>query len=152
MNGNVEAFLRGKQVLCVDSMAIIYFIEEEPAYLPILEPIFDRIDAGALSALTSFITLIEVLTKPLEMGRLDLAQQYRDRLLGSTGFTLFPVEEVISERAAHLRARYGNGLRVPDAIQIATAIECGAQAFLTNDEKLRRIREIDVVTLQNLAA
>ncbi|MBI4314058.1 MAG: PIN domain-containing protein [Candidatus Omnitrophica bacterium] len=150
MNGRVESFLQGKRAVCLDSMVIVYFIEENPAYLPILGPIFNRIDAGTLSASTSFITLTEVLVKPLEKGRFDLAQQYRDRLLGSTGFTLFPVEETISETAARLRARYGTTLRVPDAIQIATAIECGAQAFLTNDEKLSRVQEIEIAILCNM--
>ena len=149
MNGAVEDFLRGKQLLCIDSVAIIYFIEEDPTYLPILEPIFDRVDSGVLRALSSFITLIEVLTKPLEVGEVGLAEEYCNRLLGSAGFSLFPVEETVSERAAHLRAQYR--LKTPDAIQIATAIEHGAQAFLTNDEELARVREIEIVTLQELA-
>lgn len=53
MNGTVEAFLQGKQVLCIDSMAIIYFIEENSAYLPVLDPIFEKVDSGVVRALSA---------------------------------------------------------------------------------------------------
>ncbi len=149
MNGTIEGFLRGKQMLCIDSMVIIYFIEENPAYLPVLIPLFERIDSGVVKAFSSFITLTEVLTKPFEVGRMDLVEEYRDRLLGNPGFTLFPVEKAVSERTAYLRAHYR--LRTPDAIQIATALEHGAQAFLTNDDRLSGVREIEIVTLRKLA-
>ena len=61
MNGTVEAFLAGKRVLSFDSMLIIYFIEEHQQYLPVAEAIFEQVDAGSVRALSSYITLIEVL-------------------------------------------------------------------------------------------
>jgi predicted nucleic acid-binding protein len=145
MNGAVETFLHGKRILSFDSMAIIYFIEENAQYLPILETIFEKVDSGSLRALSSYITLIEVLSKPISERRFDLVDAYRNRLIGSEGFTLFPVERQVSERAAHLRASYR--LKTPDAIQIATAIEHGAEAFVTNEPMLTRVREIQVVML-----
>jgi predicted nucleic acid-binding protein len=49
-------------------------------------------------------------------------------------------------QAAHLRARYQ--IRTPDAIQIAAAIEFGARLFLTNDDRVRKVTEIEVVVLE----
>ncbi len=48
-----------------------------------------------------------------------------------------PPSVSIAKVAARLRAVHK--LRTPDALLIATALEEGATAFLTNDERLRRV-------------
>lgn len=151
MNGTLESLLEKKRVLCLDSPTIIYFIEQNPRYLPLLRTIFGRIDSGILVGMSSYITLIEVLVKPLSIGRTDLAIEYRHRLTESTGFTLLPVEKTISERAAELRATHG--LRIADAIQFATAMENGAEAFVTNDRHFDKVAGvIEVIRLDRLVA
>jgi predicted nucleic acid-binding protein len=49
-------------------------------------------------------------------------------------------------KAAQIRARYQ--IRTPDAIQLAAAIEFGARVFLTNDDRLRKVTEIEVIVLE----
>jgi len=49
-------------------------------------------------------------------------------------------------QAAELRARYQ--MRTPDAIQLAAAIEFGAPLFVTNDDRLHKGTEIEVVALE----
>ncbi|WP_404987325.1 type II toxin-antitoxin system VapC family toxin [Candidatus Hadarchaeum sp.] len=60
------------------------------------------------------------------------------------------MDAAIAERAADLRARYG--LRTPDALQVATALHAGATAFLTNDARLKAVRELEVVLLDELSS
>jgi predicted nucleic acid-binding protein len=36
-----------------------------------------------------------------------------------------------------------------DAIQISTSIDVGADAFLTNDDKLKQVKEIKVLVLKD---
>jgi predicted nucleic acid-binding protein len=48
-----------------------------------------------------------------------------------------------------LRAHYN--LRTPDALQVATALEFGCQAFLTNDEQLQRVTDLRVLVLKELS-
>ena len=43
-------------------------------------------------------------------------------------------------------------LRTPDALQIACALETDCQALLTNDDRLRRVKEMRVVVLDALLA
>lgn len=150
MNGKIERFFKNKTVIHLDTAPIIYFIQEDCAYLPIVKDVFSRIDQGFVSAISSFITLIELLVKPLEQKAYDLANRYRDLLVGSPCFTLYPVEQTVSEKAAELRAKYGSSLKTPDAIQIATAICFGAQAFITNDGELKKVKEIEILTLNEL--
>jgi predicted nucleic acid-binding protein len=49
----------------------------------------------------------------------------------------------------YIGAKYN--VRVPDAIQIAAALETDAAAFLTNDNELKRVDEIPILTLADLA-
>ena len=72
-------------------------------------------ERGEFQIVTSMVTLIEVLVHPIRSGRADLARQYRDILLHSTGLATFPIREDIAEEAARLRAIHS--LRTPGAIQ-----------------------------------
>ncbi|EDZ92548.1 MAG: PIN domain-containing protein [Limnospira sp. PMC 1291.21] len=47
-----------------------------------------------------------------------------------------------------LRARYN--LQLPDSLQIATALDAGCEAFLTNDLQLRRITELKIIVISQL--
>jgi predicted nucleic acid-binding protein len=63
-------------------------------------------------------------------------------------FRLLGITPAVAERAAHLRAKYN--IKAPDALQVASAIEAGCEAFLTHDFGLRRITDIKVVIVGEL--
>lgn len=118
---------------------------EEGNYLDVVSLFFEALSKDRLRAVTSTITLLEVLIQPYRRGDKDLAEKYRDILLYSENLLTFPVSNEIADEAAKLRARYG--IRTPDAIQISTAIHGEATAFLTNDKNLKKVQEIDIITL-----
>ena len=61
---------------------------------------------------------------------------------------LMDVTRDITRRAAQLRAAYT--LRPADALLVATAVEGGATAFVTNDKALERLAPlIDILLLQD---
>jgi predicted nucleic acid-binding protein len=138
--------LRGSKV-SLDTAPIIYFIEKHHKYLSILQPVFIEIDAGNIEAITSTITLLEVLIHPFRAGNEILAQKYRDILLYSDGLNTFEIFHEVSEASARLRAKYS--IKTPDAIQIAMGILYGADKFLTNDPDLRKVSEIQVLILDD---
>ncbi len=121
--------LRGLRI-CIDTAPFIYFIEKNPKYLSMLRPFFAEINAGKIDALTSTITLLEVLVLPFKTKNESLAEKYRDILLYAEGLTTFEIFHEVSELSSKLRAKYS--IRTPDAIQIAVGIIYGADAFLTN--------------------
>jgi predicted nucleic acid-binding protein len=82
--------------------------------------------------MTSVLTLLEVLVRLLRRGLSDLAREYRELLSVATGISLFPIEAETSELAARLRAKY-DWTRTPDAIQVGTALQRGAELIVTND-------------------
>ncbi len=59
--------LQGSKV-CIDTAPFIYFIEKHEKYLPVLKPLFIEISAGNIEAITSTITLLEVLVHPFRTG------------------------------------------------------------------------------------
>lgn len=144
----LDKALSGVHRLAIDTAPIIYFIEENPKYLPLVDLVFEKIDIGSLTAITSAITLTEVLAHPLRLGNDELRKRYSELLLGSRNFATLPIEISMADTAAELRARHG--LRTPDALQLACGIAAGCDAFLTNDRPLRRVTEIRVLVLDEL--
>jgi predicted nucleic acid-binding protein len=130
----------------MDTPLFIYYIEGHPDYFETCGKLFDQVDAGVLSAVTSVVTMLEVLVHPLRHGNWELAKQYRDILLNSSGLAILDVNVAISERAAELRARYE--IRTTDAIQLATALVVRARAFVTSDQELVRVEELPVILME----
>lgn len=53
----------------LDTAPLIYFIEGHSVYQPILSSLFELNDKGGFSFVTSSVTLLEVLVKPLREGQ-----------------------------------------------------------------------------------
>jgi predicted nucleic acid-binding protein len=88
--------LRGKRI-CIDTAPFVYFIEKDPKYLNTVRPIFSEIDAGNIEALTSTITLLEVLVLPFKTKNESLAEKYRDILLHAEGLETYEIVHEVSE-------------------------------------------------------
>jgi predicted nucleic acid-binding protein len=56
--------LAGARLLALDTSTFIYLIERHPILFAAVEPIFREIDNGTVRAVTSVLTLLEVLVKP----------------------------------------------------------------------------------------
>ena len=64
--------------LFLDSAPVIYAVEKHPRYVDLVRVALRRIDAGALSAVTSPVTLAECLIAPYRLGRTDVSQTFVD--------------------------------------------------------------------------
>lgn len=147
--------LENYNCICLDSSTFIYFIEENPKYISKVEAVFSEISYGNIIGISSYLSLLEVLVKPIKEGAKEIALQYKDLMLSSAYLKLFPLDDRIAEAAAELRAKYnGNGLklRTPDAIQLATGILNDADVFLTNDSKLKQVKDINVLALDDISS
>lgn len=145
----MKAALQGVQLLAIDSAPLIYFIERHPQFGPPMSEVGTRLDSGTLRAVAATLALTEVLTQPLRLNRADVAAAYRRILERHPGVRLVDLDPAIAVRSAELRARYG--LKTPDAVQLATAMVAGCDAFLTNDSDLSRVSEIRVIQLAGLS-
>ena len=88
----------------------------------------------------STITLSEILAGPYKNGHTALAKRYEKAL---ASYRVVELSTPIAVLAAQLRARFT--LKLPDAIQVATALEIGADALVTHDRDFSKVRGISVV-------
>ena len=144
----IDEALQGVSRLAFDTAPIIYFVEANPAYDKLVSNIFNRVAGGEIEGWTSVISLSEVLVQPFVSGRNDLQKAYRELLLRSSNFYTLPIGVTVAEKAALVRSTYG--LRLPDAIQLAFAVDAGCQAIVCNDRSMRRVTELSVLVLDDL--
>ncbi|HEX9961610.1 MAG TPA: PIN domain-containing protein [Pyrinomonadaceae bacterium] len=107
-----------------------------------------RVENEEITGITSVISLCEVLIHPLRNQNLNLKQRYLDILQNSPNFFTKSINSATAQTAASLRAKYN--LRTPDALQIATALENGCDAFLCNDKDLKRVTELKILILDEI--
>jgi predicted nucleic acid-binding protein len=130
--------------LAVDSAPIIYFLEDHRQFAARYAPLFDAAARGDCSVVVSTITLAEVVAGPLGAGNEVLAAQYHRALKESANWRLVPLSDEIAFLAARIRS--SRGLRLPDAIQVATAVTEGCAALVTHDVDFRKVSEIKILS------
>lgn len=144
--GLIDALGNGR--VAVDTAVFIYFIEEHPTYLPLIEPLFAQVDAGERELVTSALTLLEVLVVPYRAGGLPLAERYDAVLSRSRGLRVVELDRAQLRTAAQIRAIHG--VRTPDALQLAAAFSTQCAAFVTNDRRLPALPGLRVVQLDDV--
>ena len=135
----------GGRATYLDSNVFIYAFEEHPVFAGPLHALLAEIEARRLDAVTSEITLAEMLVRPLREERDDLARVYETFLTPRASFAVVPVSRDVLVEAARLRATAR--LKLPDAIHAATARQSGCAALLTNDTGLGAVPGVEVVRL-----
>jgi predicted nucleic acid-binding protein len=132
----------------LDTNIFVYALEGYEEFRPRLTTLFETIDRGSLRAVTSELTLAEVLVKPLLDRSRERESAYNQALRSSPALDIVPVTREVLVAAARLRAEHG--LKLPDAIHAATAQLSDCQQFLTNDTRLRNLPRLTVLLLSQL--
>lgn len=92
----------------------------------------------------SAATYSEILVHPAGQGAAAIAAV--DGIIDALPSTIVPIDRTIAAAAAGLRARHGGGLRLPDAMVLATAEVIAADRVITTDARLtRRGVEIELI-------
>ena len=140
----------GPGPLAIDTAIFIYFIEKNPRFLPLIDPLFREADDGTRELVTSALTLLEVLVVPLRARNRSLADRYEALLTRSRGIRLVDMTRDQLRAAAQLRAT--TGFKTPDALQVAAAIGAGCRTFLTNDRRLPSVSGLQIRQLSAYVA
>ena len=137
----------GRGPVAIDTAIFIYFIEEQPRFLPLIATLFKAVARGKRQLVTSGLTLLEVLVVPYRAGNYSLAERYEALLTRSRGIRLVDLTRDQLRAAAQLRAV--TGVKTPDALQLAAAITARCHSFLTNDRRLPEIPGLRVLQLES---
>jgi predicted nucleic acid-binding protein len=134
--------LKGKRVY-FDANVFIYLMEGYAALESELHEIRDSILHGETHICTSELTLCEVLVPAFRGRNSGLLSLYRQFIEDSGAFELLPTSRETYIRASLLRAELG--MKTPDAIHMASAIESACTAFLTNDKPIKGPKAIKIL-------
>lgn len=117
----------------LDTNAIIAIIELRGGLNDAQRDLMKQIDEGAVAAVTSELTLMECLVKPLADKDAGMVRRYMELFSGQPALSVHPVtREVLLEGA---RSRAETGLKLPDAIHLATAKVAGCATLVSNDKR-----------------
>jgi predicted nucleic acid-binding protein len=103
-------------------------------------------DRGELEAVTSSLTLLEVLVIPFRSANMPLIDRYETLLTKSQGLRLVDLDRDFLRLVAQVRA--ATRAKVPDAMQLAAAISAGCFVFLTNDDRIPGVPGVRVLRLE----
>jgi predicted nucleic acid-binding protein len=134
----------------LDTAIFIYFIEENPRFLPHIFPLFAEADEGQRDLVTSALTLLEVSVVPYRAGNTQLAKRYELLLTRSRGIRLTELSRDQLRAAARLRA--ATGVKTPDALHLVSALTAGCKTFLTNDRRLPKVPGLRILQLSSYLA
>lgn len=127
-------------LLLIDTAPIVYVLERHPRLASRFEPVFERHARGEVSLAVTTIGIAEVLSGPIAAGDEVLTRRYRALL---ETWQVVNLTADIAESAARLRAV--SRLRLPDAIQAASAIAIGATALVTHDRDFVKLSGLRVL-------
>ena len=136
---------RGRRVY-LDANVFIYALEGTAPLMQAVLPLFRLIDSGDCAAVTSELTLAEVLVRPIRSGDDALVQRYERLLRSRSSFEVVPVQLDVWRRAAALRAT--TRLRLPDAVHLATAQAEGCDLVVRNDAGLGKGSALPVLPVE----
>jgi len=122
----------------IDSSILIYHLEDVKPYSDLTEAAFEALAEGAPNAVISTLCITELLVKPFADRQPERVALFEQFVLSIPNMTLMAPTYPIARQAAALRAKYQ--IRTPEALLVATSLNEQAEAFLTNDKNLRKLK------------
>ena len=144
----LDVFFRQQRLIALDTSIFIYQLEAIGRYFPLTDAIFAWLELPGSRAVTSTLTMTELLTQPYR----NSDQERVDRIFGM--LSIYPNLDWIAPSleiaalAARLRALHR--LKTPDAVQAATAVHARATGLITNDAAFERVDAFETLILDRL--
>lgn len=123
----------------IDTNPIIYLLEGNTLGAA-FRSLFEAVDEGRIRALVTPITVAEVVSGPLKARKEALVERYRRTITQNPGWSIRDIDADIAVLAARLRLRHA--LKLPDAIQLAVALDEGCYALATHDRDFGAVSDI----------
>lgn len=120
-----------------DSMLFIHLLEDKGPLGARASAIQEAMQERGDQLCTSVFTLGELLVKPIRLGMADAAARIRE-VMRPPEIEVLAFTEDVAEQFAQIRARFN--IAAADAIHVASAARARVNLFLTNDQRLRRLR------------
>jgi predicted nucleic acid-binding protein len=139
--------VRKHRRIAIDTCAFIYQWEAHPRYSPLTHLMFSSLEEGEFVAVTSTITMTELVVHPYRDQDLQRVNELASLLSTYPNLQWIPATLAIAVLAADIRANHR--LATPDALQAATALHANATGLVTNDPIFKRVADLDVLLLDD---
>lgn len=144
----LRTFLRDHPRIGIDTNIFIYALEAHATYVDLAYAVLEWVEQRNHSAVTSTLTITEVLTRPYAVGTKRQVDEYYALFSNYPHLEWIAPDLRIAKVAAQFRAQHR--MRTPDAIQAATAVQSGATGFVSNDRVFGRVEAFETVVLDEL--
>lgn len=144
----LRAFLRRHYRIALDTSVFIYHLEADTLYAPLTERLFSWLERSGGNAVTSTITMTELLVQPYRNADERRVNQFYGLLSTYPNLEWIAPNLEIAELAARIRAEHR--LRTPDALQAATAAAAQATGLVTNDPVFQRVKAFETLVLDRI--
>ena len=144
----LRTFLRRHRRIALDTSIFIYQLEANVRYLALTDHIFSWLERPANKAVTSTITMTELLVQPYRDSDEQRVDEFYGLLSTYPNLDWIAPNLEIADLAARLRALHH--LRTPDALQAATAAHAQATGLITNDPVFERVETFQTLVLDQL--
>jgi predicted nucleic acid-binding protein len=145
---HLRAFLRRHRRIGIDTSIFIYELELNPRYVDLARPVFAWIKEPGHSAVTSTITMTELLVHPYRDADEDRVNLFYGLLTRYPNLEWIAPDLEVADMAARFRARHR--LPTPDALEAATAAHSRATGFVTNDPIFQRVEAFETLVFDDL--
>jgi predicted nucleic acid-binding protein len=144
----VRDFLRNHRSIGLDTSIFIYQFQSNPKYVNLTHPIFQWLEQPRSRAVTSTITMTEILIQPYRNNDQDLIDKFRGLIFMYPNLEWIAPTLEIADLAARIRAKHR--LQTPDALQAATALHAQATGLITNDPIFKRLEGFETLVLDDV--
>jgi predicted nucleic acid-binding protein len=144
----LRAFLRRHKRIALDTSVFIYQLEANARYVALTDHIFAWIERPDHAAVTSTITMAELLVQPYRDANEYRVDEFFGLLSTYPNLEWIAPDLEVADIAARIRATHR--LRTPDALQAACAVQAQATGLITNDPVFERVENFETLVLDRL--
>jgi predicted nucleic acid-binding protein len=129
------AALRRCKTVAIDTQVVSYFLLGHAAYARHTQAVFEQVEAGALRAVMSSISVAEMLTLPVERNDAELTGRIEAFFNEFPNLSVAPFDSQLARTTAAVRAE--TRVALSDAAIIATAQRARVDALISNEGRWR---------------
>jgi predicted nucleic acid-binding protein len=120
----------------IDTNIFLHVINREEPYFNDSTALLDLVDDGRLFGVVSTISIAELSVGYYAAGDEAGLRRFQLHLLSSENYQLVDVDSSVAELAGKIRNE--TGLRLPDALIIASGLKAGVDSVVTCDEEFKK--------------
>lgn len=145
---NFHLALKSVQRIYLDTSVFIYHLENTAPYAKLTEILFDLFETGKKGGCSSTLSILELNVGAYKQHKDILALTYTTLLQKIKSLNFCAMDLEIADLGARVRAFYG--LKAPDAIHVATAINQKCDLMIGNDKAYKKITQVKYLHLSDM--